>query len=178
MTVIEIIWKLSSLIIAIFLLFELIVVSPILILLYSIFKVSVYIAPDVFTKQSPIYTKSRKILLCIDQTSLPCFIWFTKQFKIFYNDELILIHVIDPTESLKILNDLLSFTSDDIDIKDKFIPQYLAEMCIWIQNNNINYTGILKKPYLKCNVAETILKFAQINNVDCIVVGASERNGT
>ena len=177
MSFLNITWKLSSLIIAAFLIFELVVVSPLLLLLYLVYKFSVYIAPDVFNVNLKL-TKARRILLCVDPTSVTSINWITNDFPVLESDKVIVLHVIEPTESIQIPGVSVTFNSDTIDTKDFFIPQYVSEYCHWLQRNQIDYEGILMKPLLKCTVAETILKVAQKYSVDCIIASASERTGT
>lgn len=178
MSVLNIIWKISSLIIAGFIGFELIVVSPLLLLLYLVYRFSVYIAPDVFSIPEISASKARRILLCVDPTSVTSVNWLTKEFPVSDADEVIVVHVIEPTESIQIPSDWVTFNQDTIDTKDFFIPQYVSEFCHWLQRNQISYEGILMKPLPKCTVAETLLKVAQKYSVDCIVASASERAGT
>ena len=176
MTLLQIIWKISSLIIAGFLFFELLVISPLLLLLFVVYRASNYIAPDVFN--FPLSTKSRKILLCVDPTSVPCINWITRDFPLSENDQVILVHVIEPTESIQIPGESVTFNASTIDTKDFFIPQYISEYCHWLQRNRINYEAVLMRPLSRCTVAETLLKLAQRYSVDCIVASASERVGT
>lgn len=178
MNLLNLIWKISSLIIAAFLLFELIVVSPLLLFVYTIYRISVYLAPDVFTVQSVSASKARKILLCVDPTSVSSFRWITQQFPLNENDQLVLIHVVEPTESIQIPANIVTFNPTTIDTKDFVIPQYLSEICHWLKRNQYYFEGVLMRPYAKCTVAETILKFAQKNHVDCIIASASQRTGT
>lgn len=176
MSLIQVIWKISSLIITGFLLFEILVISPLLLLLYVFYRASIYIAPDVFNFQ--LSSKTRKILLCVDQTSISSINWITRDFPLNENDQVILVHVIEPTESIQIPSESVTFNPLTIDTKDFFIPQYIAEYGHWLQRNNINYEGILMRPLSRCSVAETLLKLAQKYSVDCIVASASERAGT
>lgn len=176
MSLLQIIWKISSLIIAGFLFFELLVISPLLLLLYVFYRASNYIAPDVFNFK--LSSKTRKILLCVDPTSVPSINWITREFPLQENDQVVLVHVIEPTESIQIPSDSVTFNPSSIDTKDFFIPQYISEYCHWLQRNKINYEGILMRPLPRCTVAETLLKLAQKYSVDCIVASASERAGT
>ena len=180
MQLINLIWKFSSLIIAEFLAFELLIISPLLLLLYIVYKASVYMAPDVFNFESPFFisSKYRKILLCVDPTSVPSVNWITRDFPISESDQVVIVHVIEPTESIQIPGESVSFNPANIDTKDFVIPQYISEICHWLQRNRINYEGLILRPLPKCTVAETILKVAQKHSVDCIVASASERAGT
>jgi hypothetical protein len=176
MSLLQIIWKISSLIIAGFLLFEVLVISPLLLLLYVFYRASIYIAPDVFNfKLSP---ETRKILLCVDPTTVSSINWITREFPLNETDQVVLVHVIESTESIQIPGDSVTFNSSTIDTKDFFIPQYISEYCHWLQRNKINYEGILMRPLPRCTVAETLLKIAQKYHVDCIVASASERTET
>lgn len=176
MSILKFIWRISSLIIAAFLGFELLVVSPLLLLLYAIHRLSIFIGPDVFTFK--LSAKYRKILLCVDPTSIPSINWITRDFPLTENDQVVLVHVIEPTESIQIPGDSVTFDHSTIDTKDFFIPQYISEFGHWLQRNRINYEGVLMRPLPKCTVAETLLKVAQKYSVDCIVASASERAGT
>ncbi len=179
MSILNIAWKISSLIIAEFIGFELIVVSPILLLVYIVYRASIYIAPDVFSIFPSISaSKARRILLCVDPTSISSVNWITKELQASESDEVIVVHVIEPTESIQIPSDSVTFNTDTIDTKDFFIPQYVSEFCHWLQRNQISYEGILMRPLPRCTVAETLLKVAQKYSVDCIVASASERAGT
>lgn len=181
MSFLNIIWKISSLIIAGFLTFELLVISPLLVLLYTVYRVSVYVAPDVFSFESSFFAKSsqyRKILLCVDPTSIPSVNWVSRDFPITESDQVLVIHVIEPNESIQIPGESVTFNPSNIDTKDFVIPQYISEICHWLQRNRINYEGLILRPLPRCTVAETILKVAQKYSVDCIVAGASERAGT
>lgn len=176
MTILQLIWRISSLIIAAFLGFELLVVSPLLLLLFAIYRLSVFIGPDVFAFK--LSSKYRKILLCVDPTSVPSINWITRDFPLSENDQVILVHVIESTESIQIPGDSVTFNQSTIDTKDFFIPQYISEFGHWLQRNRINYEGVLMRPLPKCTVAETLLKVAQKYSVDCIIASASERTGT
>lgn len=176
MSLLQIIWKISSLIIAGFLFFELLVISPLLLLLYVFYRASIYIAPDVFNFK--LSSNTRKILLCVDPTSVPSINWIVREFPLNENDQVIIVHIIEPTESIQIPSDSVTFNPSNIDTKDFFIPQYISEYCHWLQRNKINYEGILMRPLPRCTVAETLLKLAQKYSVDCIVASASERAGT
>lgn len=181
MSIFNIIWKISSVIIAAFITFELLVISPILLLLFFVYKTSAYIAPDVFTIEPSCLIKqsrNRKILLCIDPTSAPCVNWTIRDFPIMALDQVLLVHVIEPAESIQIPDDSICFNSSNIDTKDFFIPQYISEIGHWLQKHRITYEGMILKPLPKCTVAETILKIAQKYSADCIVASASEHAGT
>lgn len=180
MPFINVFWKISSLIIAGFLVFELLVISPLLLLLYTVYRVSAYIAPDVFNFESSIFamSKYRKILMCVDPTSIPSVNWLSRDFPILESDQVLVVHVIEPTESIQIPGQSVTFNPNTIDTKDFGIPQYISEICHWLQRNRINYEGLILRTLPRCTVAETILKVAQKYSVDCIVVGASERTGT
>lgn len=98
--VLNFIWKISSLIITAFLVFELVIISPFLFLLYLIYRISTYMAPDVFTIKSLMSTKKssgRKVLLCVDPTSLASINWITREFLIKDLDHIIVVHVIEST---------------------------------------------------------------------------------
>ena len=176
MTVLQFIWRVSSLIIAGFLGFELLVISPLLLLLFAFYRFSIFIAPDVFTFQLSV--KYRKIMLCVDPTSVPSINWIAREFPLNENDQVILVHVIEPTESIQMPGNSITFNQSSIDTKDFFIPQYISEFGHWLQRNRINYEGVLMRPLPRCTVAETLLKLAQKYSVDCIVASASERAGT
>lgn len=175
------IWKISSLIIAAFLAFELVIISPFLMLLYLIYQISSYIAPDVFSIKSFLATSKstgRKILLCVDPTSFTSINWIIQDFLIKDLDHVIVVHVIEPTESFQIPGDSVCFNEYDIDCKDFCIPQYMSEFCHWLGRNQVAYDGLIVRPYRNCTVSETLLRLAQKNSVDCIVASASERTGT
>ena len=179
--VLKFIWKISSLIIAAILAFELVVISPFLLILYLIYRFSIYIAPDVFTIKSFLSaTKSanRKILLCVDPTSLASINWITHDFLTKDQDHVIVVHVIEPTESIQIPGESVCFNKLDIDRKDFFIPQYMSEFCHWLGRNQISFDGLLVRPFRNCSVSETLLRLAKNRSVDCIVASASERTGT
>ena len=182
MGVLNVIWKISSLIIAGFLIFELLVISPILLLLFLVYRVSVFMAPDVFSFEtfSALYSSSkyRKVLLCVDPTSVPSVNWVTRDFPVGQCDQVLVVHVIEPTESIQIPGNCVKFNPSNIDTKDFVIPQYISEICHWLHRSHIDYEGIILRPLPKCNVAETILKVAQKYSVDCIIASASERTGT
>lgn len=178
--ILNIIWKTSSLIIASFLMFEIIVISPLLVLLYTIYKISTYVAPDVFTRDliNTNTTKSRKILLCIDPTSQSSLNWVSREFIVKNIDEVIITHVSEPTETIQIPNNVVTFDRNTINTKDFFIPQYITEYCKWLHRNGISYQGIILRPFKNCTVSETLLQLSQRLGVDCIVTSASERAGT
>ena len=182
MGLLNIIWKISSLIIAAFLLFEIVVISPILLLLFLVYRAAVFIAPDVFSIDSSTYSfsssKYRKLLLCVDPTSVSSVNWITKDFALSQSDQVLVLHVIESTESIQIPGDCVNFNPSNIDTKDFVIPQYISEICHWLQRNHISYEGLILRPLRNCTVAETILKVAQKHSVDCIIASASERSGT
>lgn len=175
--ILNFIWKAAILIIGSFVIFELAIVSPLILIMLAIYKTAVYIAPDVYQWQAS-NLGSRKILLCIDPTSGLSLRWLKNEFALKSDDQVILIHVIEPTEAIQIPYEKVEFDPSSIDTKDFVIPQYISEICHWLHRNMISYTGVITRPYPRCSVAETLLKFAQTNAIDVIIATASERTGT
>lgn len=170
--------RISYVILAIFIVFELVIISPLLMLIYVIYRSARYIAPDMFERYElkAWKTGGRKVLLCVDPTSHSSINWTVRDFVIKEIDYVIVAHVIETTESIP--TEFLTFDESDIDTKNFFIPQYMSEFCNWLSKNNIRYEGILTKPYRNKSVADTIIHLAHKYDVDCIVASASSRTGT
>jgi hypothetical protein len=159
--------------------FELILVSPLLLLWHQARMAAVRMAPDVFCHcRVHGAGKRRRILLCIDPTSFSSISWTARDFLKKDLDHVIVLHVNEPTEAFQIPTDQVRFDAASIDTKDFYIPQYMSEFCHWLGQNGILYEGVIVRLDRGHNVAETILKLSQSFNVDSVVASASQRMGT
>lgn len=170
------IWKITSLVVFVFLVLQLAVISPLLLVMLMIYKGAAAVAPDVFKTTAD--SCARRILLCVDCSSIQSVNWAAKDFIMKGQDHLIVLHVQEPTEAIKIPTEVVRFNSENIDTKNFVIPQYMSEFCHWLGRNNICYEGIITETKRGQTVAETIIKIAQDLKVDCILASASERTGT
>lgn len=141
-----------------------------------IYKGAAAVAPDVFKATAD--NCARRILLCVDPTSFQSVNWAARDFIMKQQDHLIVLHVQEPTEAIKIPTKVVRFNQADIDTKNFAIPQYMSEFCHWLGRNNVCYEGIITECKRGQSVAETIIKIAQDLQVDCILASASERTGT
>lgn len=169
--------SLAATLVAIFVAWQLLVISPLLLLLWTIGRAAAYVAPDMFASE-PRPSMKRRILLCVDSTSFSSVNWATRDFILRDADRVIVAHVVESTDPPFAVNPPVSFDRTDIDAKMDAIPQYMAEFCHWLARNEICYEGLIVCPERGSSVAETILRLARAGNVDCIIASASERAGT